>query len=46
MLYKGHKGPVTCLALGRVNGRIVLVTGSWDKTIRVWDANVSLKRLV
>ncbi|WVR03549.1 hypothetical protein IAU60_000541 [Kwoniella sp. DSM 27419] len=41
-LYKGHTGPVTSVALydlkeesGR---RLILFTGSWDKTIRVWDA--------
>lgn len=45
MLYKGHKGPVTCLALGRVDSRSVLLTGSWDKTIRMWDAMVSPARV-
>ncbi|KZV85104.1 WD40 repeat-like protein [Exidia glandulosa HHB12029] len=33
--FKGHKGPVTCLAF---HGDVV-ITGSWDQTIRVWDAN-------
>ncbi|KAJ3207877.1 hypothetical protein HDU67_007179 [Dinochytrium kinnereticum] len=42
-LYKGHTGPVTCLAV--MSGRNAtgekeeyLFTGSWDKTIRKWNA--------
>ncbi|KIJ44229.1 hypothetical protein M422DRAFT_67525 [Sphaerobolus stellatus SS14] len=31
-IYKGHGGPVTCLALHED----LLFTGSWDKTIKVW----------
>jgi WD40 repeat protein len=31
--YKGHKGPVTCCVVAND----VVYTGSWDKTIRVWD---------
>ncbi|EJD53269.1 WD40 repeat-like protein [Auricularia subglabra TFB-10046 SS5] len=34
-LYRGHEGPVSALAFA---GNYV-ITGSWDKTIRVWDAN-------
>ncbi|CAO3622241.1 unnamed protein product [Cunninghamella blakesleeana] len=34
--YKGHKGPVTSLALS--NDGQYLWTGSWDKTIKKWDA--------
>jgi len=44
MLYKGHKGPVTCVRLYEVGGPspwLALITSSWDKTIRIWDANVS-----
>ncbi|KAL7418738.1 hypothetical protein Q5752_006421 [Cryptotrichosporon argae] len=37
-LYKGHKGPVTAIAVARFE-RLLLFTGSWDKTIRVWDAD-------
>ncbi|KAF7322518.1 Argonaute-like protein [Mycena chlorophos] len=33
-LYKGHTGPVTSLAFYES----LLITGSWDKTIKVWDA--------
>lgn len=34
-IFKGHSGPVTSLVL-HDNGRI-LITGSWDQTIRVWN---------
>ncbi|KAF8509537.1 WD40-repeat-containing domain protein, partial [Gautieria morchelliformis] len=32
-LYKGHNGPVTCLAFHEPD---VLFTGSWDKSIKAW----------
>ncbi|KAI8142240.1 WD40-repeat-containing domain protein, partial [Fennellomyces sp. T-0311] len=35
-LYKGHTGPVTCVALS--HNKKILWTGSWDKTIKKWDA--------
>ncbi|OSD01656.1 WD40 repeat-like protein [Trametes coccinea BRFM310] len=40
-LFKGHTAPVTCLAFvdrepGSGKGDL-LVTGSWDQTIKVWD---------
>lgn len=35
-VYRGHAGPVTSLALHK--GR--LFTGSWDKTVKVWDIEV------
>jgi WD40 repeat protein len=39
--FRGHKGPVACLALHRLpDGRLLLFTGSWDKSIRIWDAKV------
>ncbi|KAH7889920.1 WD40-repeat-containing domain protein [Phlebopus sp. FC_14] len=42
-IYKGHTAPVTCLAFfdndGGTGCRTILVTGSWDKTIRVWDTD-------
>jgi len=33
--FRGHTGPVTCLAF--FPSTSYLFTGSWDKTIRVWD---------
>jgi WD40 repeat protein len=40
-VYKGHQGPCTSVAvLDRAGKDEVLFTGSWDKTIRVWNAEV------
>ncbi|OLY83612.1 putative WD repeat-containing protein [Smittium mucronatum] len=39
---RGHSGPVTCVALlpsTEKNCAQLLLTGSWDKTIRLWNAN-------
>lgn len=41
-VYKGHTGPVTCLAFYDTkdsdgSSKTYLITGSWDKTIKVWD---------
>ena len=33
-VYKGHSGPVTCLARPSSDH---LLSGSWDKSIRLWD---------
>jgi periodic tryptophan protein 2 len=35
----GHEGPVSCLAFGgdASGGTSFLASGSWDKTVRVWD---------
>ncbi|KAG1139994.1 hypothetical protein G6F37_005644 [Rhizopus arrhizus] len=35
MLFKGHQGPVTSVVTGKDN---TIWTGSWDKTIKKWDA--------
>lgn len=38
-VYRGHTGPVTCLAFFKSeSGQIILLSGAWDQTIRVWDA--------
>lgn len=44
-LYKGHNGPVTSVCLHTVESAegapwLALLTASWDKTVRVWDAKV------
>lgn len=34
----GHEGPISCLAFGGdATGTSFLASGSWDKTVRVWD---------
>ena len=34
----GHEGPISCLAFGGdASGAAFLASGSWDKTVRVWD---------
>ncbi len=34
---KGHKGAVTAVAAGVLDGRQVLISGSADSTVRLWD---------
>ncbi|WWC85896.1 uncharacterized protein L201_000763 [Kwoniella dendrophila CBS 6074] len=43
-LYKGHQGPVTSIALHEIRNEdgtkwLALFTGSWDKTIKIWNAD-------
>ncbi|OCF59552.1 hypothetical protein L486_02219 [Kwoniella mangroviensis CBS 10435] len=44
-IYKGHQGPVTSIALHEIrnsddgNKWLALFTGSWDKTIKIWNAD-------
>ncbi|KAL7414927.1 WD40-repeat-containing domain protein [Mrakia frigida] len=46
-LYKGHTGPVTCLAFWDVPAtketpaRHLMFSGSWDKSIRLWDTETA-----
>jgi WD40 repeat protein len=35
---EGHSGSVDSVAVGRLCGRDVIVSGGWDGTVRVWDA--------
>jgi len=34
--FRGHTGPVTAVTINKG----VLYTGSWDKTIKVWNVEV------
>ena len=34
----GHTERVTAVAVGRAGDRDIIVSGSWDGTVRVWDA--------
>ncbi|KAK1224469.1 hypothetical protein PQX77_012643 [Marasmius sp. AFHP31] len=44
-IYRGHRGPISALALfktapsGSSEQRQILITGSWDKTIKLWDTD-------
>ncbi|KAH6918761.1 WD40-repeat-containing domain protein [Coprinopsis sp. MPI-PUGE-AT-0042] len=43
-LYKGHTGPVTSIAFYSRDKQRILVSGSWDRSIRLW--NTSKKELL
>ena len=34
----GHTGKVEAVAIGRIGDRDIIVSGSWDHTVRMWDA--------
>ncbi|CAE6446631.1 hypothetical protein ACGC1H_002903 [Rhizoctonia solani] len=37
-VYRGHTGPVTCLAFFKPESdRTILLSGAWDQTIKAWD---------
>ena len=38
-LIVGHKGAVTSVEIGQVEGRTIIVSGGDDGTVQVWDAN-------
>ena len=37
-LINGHKGTVSAVAVGQADGRAIIASGSYDQTVRVWDA--------
>jgi WD40 repeat protein len=37
-IFTGHASSVTAVAVGRVAGRDIIVSGSSDQTVRMWDA--------
>jgi WD40 repeat protein len=41
----GHHGGVKALAITRLDGRPVLVSGGLDHTVRIWDLMASLRRM-
>ncbi|KAG9083577.1 hypothetical protein FRC07_013887, partial [Ceratobasidium sp. 392] len=41
-VFKGHTGPVTCLSFFEANGTTILLSGSWDQTIRAWDTETGM----
>ncbi|KAK8218696.1 putative nuclear pore complex protein [Phyllosticta capitalensis] len=36
-----HDQPIRCAKMANVNGTPILVTGSWDKTVKYWDLRAS-----
>lgn len=37
----GHRGRVSALAWGDIDGTPVLATGSWDTTVRLWNPSIA-----
>jgi periodic tryptophan protein 2 len=38
---EGHQAPISCLAFGLAKKTTLLVSGSWDNTVRLWDIHGS-----
>lgn len=36
-ILSGHEGPVTSLAFSPVPTSSTLISGSWDKTVKIWN---------
>ena len=34
-MLSGHEGPISCLSFS--SSQAMLVSGSWDKTVKLWD---------
>ncbi|KAG9103127.1 hypothetical protein FRC06_000153 [Ceratobasidium sp. 370] len=41
-VFKGHTGPVTCLAFFEASQATILLSGSWDQTIKAWDVETGM----
>jgi WD40 repeat protein len=39
--FTGHTGWVRAVALGQIEGRTVVVSGSDDQTVRIWDVTAT-----
>ena len=39
--YANHDAAIRCSAFATVSGQQILITGSWDKTVRYWDLRQS-----
>jgi WD40 repeat protein len=35
--FTGHTDEVGSVAVGELDGRPIVISGSWDTTVRVWD---------
>lgn len=42
---KAHSGSVCAVTLGHVDGKPVVVTGSNDRTVRLWDARTGQQKV-
>lgn len=40
-----HQAPIRCVAHSNVSGQDVVISGSWDKTMAIWDPRTPMKPL-